>query len=362
MENQIPTTPTPQPRTNIFIKLVIIFLVIIGFISAFGGGYYLKDLVKMETTLTQKSKPKQIVTKPQDSSPSSQMITSEQFAPGKQYFEDTIIALTKDKPYYTIAATVTRLEGDNNFAQRGRVSFFDGKIWDRKGEEKTVNSSTISGNNLVKKWVIDIDSSRVLKESSQGEINFGSSRILFSTGPLKNEISIRSLPAYTKFISVGDGILTINNQQYPAYILYTHIYSMDASQIQFYNQPFGLTTDWLAFWDTKGNFYHLDKTEVDNPTQVYQTHKLAVFEDKEGVVIKTFELSVNRDSQTPPNAYTIDLTRPIGSTLNLKVVDSINKAPNNSFKWFMSHVNGTVQRGEGGEVLNGIGLMEYIHN
>lgn len=368
MDTQMPELVNSDKKPGNFAKIMLLALIVLGFITAFAGGYFLKDLFNKESRVEQNTK----------SSPSTKMVSTSQtplipnqdteipetgqYAPGKQYFEDTVIAVTKDKPYYTIVATVTRLEQNNNFAQRGRVSFFDGKNWDRKSEEKNTADPAISGNKLITRWVTDIDPSRVLKESSQGEINFGSSKIAFSTGPLQNEIGIRSLPSYTKFISIGKGTLSINNQPYPAYFLYTRIYSLDASQIQFYNQPFGLTTDWLAFWDEEGNFYHLDKTEVDNPTQIYQTHKLGVLENKNGSVSKTFELTVTRASSIPPNAYTIGLASPIGSTLNLKVLDSIDKAPNNSYKWYMSHVVGTVQRGEGGAVLKGIGLIEYIHN
>ncbi len=373
MDNQIPTSTNSLSKRNAFFKFILLLLVILGFITAFGGGYFLKDLLKKGNDVTQNIK--QEIPQPTPATntqlnPQKPIIQNEpsaiqettKFLPGKQYFDDTIIAITKDKPNYSIVATVTRQQQDSNYSQNSRVSYFDGKSWDRKLDTKSTQDSTIVSNSLVRSWSTNIDSSRVLKETDNGEINVNNSTILFSSGNLQNEISIRSLPGYTKFLSKGDGFLTINGTKYPAYVLYTRIYSLNSSDIQFYNQPFGLTTDWLVFWDSDGNMYHVDATEVSNPTLIYQTHKLGVIEDKDSTVTKTFQLTIARDSQTPPNKYTIGLASPIGSTLNLNLLDSINKAPDNSFKWYMGHVTGTVQRGEGGQVLNGIGLVEYIHN
>ena len=346
-------------------KFIVLLLVILGFITAFGGGYLLKDLLKKGNDVTQNIKQEIPQSNPQKPIIQNEASTNQEttkFLPGKHYFDDTVIAITKDKPNYSIVATVTRQEQDKDYAQNSRVSYFDGNSWARKLDTKSIPNSTIVSNSLVKNWATNIDPSRVLKETDNGEINMSNSTILFSTGPLQNEIVVRSLPGYTKFLSKGEGTLTINGTQHPAYILYSRIYSLNSSDIQFYNQPFGVTTDWLIFWDTDGNMYHVDATEVSNPTLIYQTHKLGVIEDKNGTVSKTFQLTVNRDTSIPPNKYTIGLATPIGSTLNLNLLDSVNKAPDNSFKWYMGHVTGTVQRGEGGQVLNGIGLVEYIHN
>jgi len=371
VDNQIPKSTNTLGKTHTFSKFLVLFLVTLGFITAFVGGYALKDFLKKGNDITQNNK-QEIVqsTVAPSSSPQKPIIQNEpstmqettKFLPGKHYFDDTIITITKDKPNYTIVATVTRQQQDSDYSQNSRVSYFDGKSWARKLDTKSIPDSNIVGNSLIKSWSTSIDSSRVLKETDKGEININNSTILFSSGNLENEISIRSLPGYTKFLSKGDGSLTVNGINYPAYILYTRIYSLNASDIQFYNQPFGLTTDWLVFWDTDGNMYHVDATEVSNPSLIYQTHKLGVIEDKTGAVSKTFELTVSRDSLTPPNKYTIGLATPIGSTLNLNLLDSVNKAPDNSFKWYMGHVIGTVQRGEGQPALNGIGLVEYIHN
>lgn len=335
-------------------KFIIIAVVILGFISTFVSGYYLSTLSRTENNVTTATP------KPPSDEPQLLQDTTK-FLPGKHYFDDTIMVITKDKPQLSLVATVTRAEQEKDYAQGTRVSYFDGSNWTRLSDAKTISDSAIVSGKLVKSWSTTIDPSRVLKQTAQGEINVNGSSLSFSTGILQNEIGIRSLPGYTKFLSYGTGTLTVNGTAHNAYILYTRIYSLNAADIQFYNQPFGVTTDYLAFWDTQGNFYHVDSTFVDKPTPTYQTHQLGVLEDTQGTVTKTFSTSIDRGSENPPVSYTINMGSPIGATLRLSRINGINKAPNGSYTWYMGNVDGTVTK-PNGETLSGVGLIEYIHN
>lgn len=372
MDNQNPIPPKFLNHSTA-LKILIIVFVILGFVTSFGGGFYLKGILK-EEIVTSSPKPSSVPViaesspspGPDNEQPLIQngpgLVGEEmKFLPGKHYFDDTVIAVTKNEPHYSLVATVARQENDKDYAQNSRVSYFDGKSWVRKMDVKSTPSSTIIGNPLVKSWTNKIDSSRVLKEIADGEINIENSKILFSTGILQNEIGMRSLPGYTKFLSKGEGILNINGSEHPAYILYSRTYSLNSSEIQFYDQPFGVFTDWLVFWDKQGNMYHLDATDVPNPTLIYQTHKIAILDNSENSVLKTFQLNITRDSLTPPSKYTINLGAPINQSLTLNLLNSINKAPNDSFKWYMGQVKGTVQNGQGKNV-EGIGLVEYIRD
>ena len=349
-------------------KIFIIVIVVIGFITTFISGYFLSRMLSTEQNVTTGEIPKNAnipyvrdaTPYPTSNNPQVEQDTTK-FLPGKHYFDDTIMVVTKDKPQINLVATVTRAEQDTNYAQSTRVSYYDGTNWTRQSASKTSQDSTIVSNNLVKSWSTTIDPSRVLKQTAQGEITINNSSVVFSTGVLENEIGMRSLPGYTKFISNGTGILTVNSVPHQAYILYTRIYSLNAAEIQFYNQQFGVTTDYIAFWDTQGNFYHVDVTSVDKQTPTYQTHQLGIMEDANGAVEKTFSVTVTRDSKNPPAQYTVSLNSPIGATVNFNRVNGINKAPGGSFTWYMGNIEGTVQRSNG-ESLNGTGLVEYIHN
>lgn len=349
------TTPIKSSAKNIP-KILIFVAIILGFLTTFVSGFFLSRLLSTEKPI---SKVANASSSPTSNNP--QIVQdSTKFLPGKHYFDDTIMLITKDKPQITLVATVTRNQGDTDYAQNTRVSYYDGNNWTRQSDNKNIPDSTIVSNSLVKSWNTTIDPSRILKQTAQGEITINNATLNFSTDVLQNEIGIRSLPGYTKFTSNGTGTLTVNGTSHPTYILYTRIYSLNASEIQFYTQPFGLTTDWIAFWDTEGNFYHIDATNVDKPTPIYQTHQLGIWENSNSAVTKTFDVGITRDSKNPPVGYSININSPINATLTFNRINSLNKAPDNSFTWYIGNIEGMVQRG--GKTLNGIGIAEYIHD
>lgn len=351
-------------KTKDFSKIIIIGLIIAGFISTFICGYFLNQLIiSTNIRLQPPTFPRPTKAPPQPTPIiSGETQDTTKFLPGKYYFEDTIIAVTKDKPSLTIAASVVRIEQDSNFTQYSRMSYFDGKSWNRQSDTKTTPNSAIVSDNLVKSWSTTIDPSRVLKETVRGEFTIGDKpKVGFSTGILENEIGVRSLPGYTKFISSAPGTLTVDGLDYPAYIAYTRIYSLNAKEIQFYNQPFGLTTDYVVFWDTQGNFYHIDATQVDKPTPIYQTHQLGVVKDTNSTVTKTFSISTIRDTVNPPLHYTYYMGTPVNALLKVNRINQLNKAPNGSYSWYIGNIEGSVQKSDGDSV-NGIGIIEYIHN
>jgi hypothetical protein len=358
-----------SPQSKNGIKYVILGILILGFIVTFASGYFLSQVLSAEQPVsppgTNYPSPTRIpfirtTPVPIDNGQQVQQDTTK-FLPGKFYFEDTILVVTKDKPQINLIASINRLEQEKNYSQGTRVSYFDGSSWVRKGVNNTTADSTIVSNSLIKSWNIVIDPSRVLRETVKGEVTINDTPITFKTDILRNEISMRSLPGYTKFMSSGTGQLTLNGKAHEMYVLYTRIYSLNAADIQFYNQPLGLTTDWIAFWDANGNFYHVDTTAVEKVTPIYQSHQVGIQEDSNGSVIKTFSVSVGRDTSNPPSNYTVIMNNPINDTVTFKRTNSLNKSPNASYSWFMSSIEGSVQRADG-QTLPGIGVAEYIHD
>lgn len=344
-------------------KIFIFIIIIIGFITTFTSGFFLSTLLSTEnkpptvSSVTPSITPFQI---PVTTDAPGITQDSTKFLPGKHYFDDDIILITKDKPRISLVASVVRSEQDSGYIQNTRVSYFDGSSWTRQTDYNTIPDPSIISGKLVNNWKIDIDPSRVLKQTVQGKITVKNTVINFSTGVLENEIGIRSLPGYTKFTSNGTGKLDINGTPHDTFILYTRIYSLNAADIQFYDKIYGLTTDWIAFWDSAGNFYHVDSTNVGKPTSIYQTHQLGIMENAAGSVSKSFVVSVNRDTQNPPDKYIVTINNPIDSILNFKRINGIDKAPNSGYTWYMGNIEGTV-RTKNGENLPGFGLVEYIH-
>ena len=333
-----PNLPSPTPQHSKNYLWLIILLSILSLLSTFIGGYYLNILLKSEVVV---ATPVPISERPEKNTI---------FLPGKQYFDDTVMAFTENEPRKILIATVTRQEKDNG------VSYFDGTKWTRKVSVANHETSEIYTNNIVSSWKIDIDPSRVLKQSVSGKITLDQTNLDFNTGMITNNIGVRSLPGYTKFMSTGIGSLVINGVPNQVKILYDRIYSSNSKDIQFYDSPLGLTTHWVAFWDTTGNFFHVDSTTVDNPTQIYQTHQIGVKVDTRGGVFKTFLVEVQPSKENPPQTYTIKFGEPMNQILSFKSNSSLNKDPGNENNWFMSYGLGSV------DGISGFGAIEYIHN
>lgn len=282
------------------------------------------------------------------------------FKPNTSYFDDTILLITKTEPHLTVVASADRSQENNNYKQSSRVSFFNGQDWSRRVTSSTNDSEQIQTNDIIKDWNITYDQSKVLKQSATGTIMIDNNSIKFTTRTLTNEMTIRSLPGYTKFMSEGTATVVINNVSYDCYVLYTRIYSNNAAELVSYDGSFNLTTDWAAFWDKEGNFYHLDSTSVVQDIPNYKSHTIGVFKNKDGSVQKTFILNIARDNENPPVNYTIDFGAPIGHKLTLTRTNGLNKYPNNSYVWYVGNITGTATD-EKGIKSEGVGLIEYIN-
>lgn len=364
MDPTLPSAPTSSSQKNI----VLIILLVLGFVSTFAGGFFLSTFLASEQTtappLSITPKPTSLITGTPIPTPApdpdGQKMSLMNFDVGKHYFDDTMLLITKTAPFYTFVATTTRTEGADSYTQNTRSSFYNGTDWVRKTDTTKTNSPAILPDALVSSWQIAINSSRVLKEQSVGAFTIGQNNIGFSVGNLQNEMTIRSLPGYTKFMSEGNGTLTIDGTAYPAHALYTRIYSSNTKEIQFYNAPIGVTTDWLAFWDANGTFYHIDASDVAKPTDIYMTHQLGVVKHANGAVEKTFSVASTRDTENPPTKYTISLNTPERPSISFTRKTAINKAPDGAYSWFLGTGDGVVTTN--GKQVSGIGVVEYIHD
>jgi hypothetical protein len=222
-----------------------------------------------------------------------------------------------------------------------------------------VPDGTVRPRDSLRAWSHNVKSTRVLQEAFEGAIDIDGHVIAFNTNTIANEAPIRSLPGYTKLLSNGQGELNIDGQAERTHVLVTKIYSLNSADIQFYTDPLGLRTDWIVFWDNQNTMYHVDSTQIDRPTPIYETHSVGVRDIFPRQVATTFDTSIVTDQATPPNTYAVKLGSPIGETLRLTRQKSVNKDPSQQGEWYMSLVEGTVQTAKGTS-RPGIGIVEYI--
>ena len=349
---------THRPSVRISNKTILLIILIVCFssISTFVGGFMVSTFLNSNAVplpgVVTTPTPTPIVDAPRPHD-------SQLFLPGKFYFEDSLIAITREKPHRIVSVSVSRHEQSSNYVQNSRLSYFDGAKWVRKTAVINQADASLSPDSIVKAWVVDVDPSLVLKESIQGEVHIPETEIQFSTSTLENEISMRSMPGYTKFMSSGEGKISINGVYYPSHILSTRIYSYNADNIQFFDSSLESITDWIAFWDSEDNFYHIDSTTVGKPTPRYQTHQLGVFVQNQQTVQKTFTTKISRDSTSDPTSYTVELSNPINSTLTFKRINKLDKDGGDKSTWIMGEIEGTVTNAQG-RSLSGVGVLEYL--
>ncbi len=355
------TVVSKPPQSN---NATLFALLALGCIGAFISGFFISDLLKQTTTTSRPAISPTPVSGHAVATPTEMPMNAVdqlRFSAGNHYFDDTVLVITTDAPHQVVIGSMVRIQENETFIHNTRVSLFDGTTWERKTLSKSADTPEILPNDLVTDWSIRIDATRMLKEQLKGTITVGDNTATFQANQLQNELGIRSLPGYTKFMSEGNGTLSINGTSHPAKVLYTRIYSMNTDDIQFYTEPIGVTTDWIAFWDSLGNFYHIDSSTVSKPTPIYKTHTLGILKTAMGAVTKTFSVHTIRDNNTPPDAYTITLQSPLDVTLQLSRKSALNKAPNGSYDWYLGTVEGTLttasQKGA-----TGYGVIEYIHD
>ncbi len=274
-----------------------------------------------------------------------------------EFVDDSIIIVTKNEPRYSLIASVSGEKTNTGYVQASRVSFYNGVSWSREvGLPVNKKDTGIIPGGLVKSWTIN--HSLLVPQEAEGELEIKEHTISFKTGLLENELTLRSLPQYTKFISSSDGILVVNGISYDAKIAYARIYSSDVETVKVYNDGMNFQTDWLVFWDNNGGFYHLDKTEVFPSTSKYRSHSIAYYKEPDGSVIRTYDIQKDADSKVNPSFK-------LGGNINKKIivepVDNFQKYPELGHKWELGNCVGYVL-GDDNKKIEGIGILEYINS
>lgn len=321
---------------------IVVFIVVISILGAFYGGYFLKDLLSINNiapianNIDQKFKPNYI---------------------------DEIIFVSKEKPYQTLILSAIRTYSNSSplYNYTIKAFYFDGSKWSKNiSEGKSIELDTIPKTTTVPKWEFVYDPSYMLKQSASGEVSLDNNKIEFNAPLLLNEMGIRSSPKYTKFMSEADGTLTINGKIYGSHVLYNRIYSFNAPEsLITTDDPSGINTEWLAFWDTENNFYSIDETVIDNKKTLdsYKAHSMAVAKSSSGSIQKSFTLKLIKNTQTN---YKVDILENINKTITVNRLNSINKAVNEKDNWITGQADGEIKL-DNGKVIKGFGIYEQIY-
>lgn len=284
-------------------------------------------------------------------------VPSLQFLPNKQYFDDTYVVITQDKPHQALVLSVSRIEQTRAFSEYTKVNYFDGKTWTRKSITATTNSNSVVLNPMLRGWTQPTN--QVTSNPPQlATVQLENQTLSFSSTDLQDEISIQSTPGSTKFIYQGTGTLVINSQPYPAYVFYGRTYSFNAIDLSYLATPGSMISNWLIFWDKEGSFYYLDDHQPVEYNQQASFFKIGLQEDARRTVTKTTSYTVDSLNQ-PTKPFSVKFSDPIYQDLSIQLTNAIDKADSKKYSWIEAVNEGTIVKREG-RTVQGLGLVEYI--
>ncbi len=178
------------------------------------------------------------------------------------------------------------------------VSVFDGEdrsYYDRIFSTSTVPMTTDSILNLTLRPYSDLST----RYEHQGTVLLGDLPVSFSTFNLQGDFITKNFPTYTRYQSIGDGIVTYNNEKIAVQVLSEGIHSSDFEKSIFFEGSDSVNADTRQFvlWDSVGNFYMIDQSVVTPEIPQYTSHTWLLYTDKkEGYTKKSFTSDITAQS------------------------------------------------------------------
>ncbi len=239
------------------------------------------------------------------------------------------------------------------------IGSFDGL--DKNDYSLTYSSSTIPvSSKSIQNLTLLPFSDLSTRHEYQGVIKFDESLITFSTSNLQGDFMTRNSPAYTRHQSVGDGIVTFNNKKISVHVLTEGIHSSDFSKSLFFEGSDAVVSETRQFvmWDSEGNFYMIDQSNVTSDTPAYPSHTWLLYKnEKSGYTKKGFTSNITSQSVLgqPETEWSITAPDFNNATINISLVKYIDDG--DSQKRMRALVSGTVIDNNGQRTVKGFGFI-----
>jgi hypothetical protein len=354
------TAPTPPPAGKKYTKILLIGGVILGFIIFFVLGMVLSSAGRKNTASTVAVAPTEIPTitpKRSVSTTPQPENTGALYQPGKPYYDDTLVIITKAEPHHVLQVSVSRLGQSQGFTQYAKVNYFTGSAWLRDNVSTSIQRATIITNPLIRRWGITPTMTGTNRNNNSLDITIENKPLTFTIQKLSYDISSQSVSGFTKFNYFAEGTLKTVDETIPAYAVYTQTFAMNASDLAFLSTPEKLTGDWLVFWDNKGNAYYLDRLTSPETANPMQNYSVGVIYFADGRSRKLSSVRVQPFGQN--NQFTASFLNDPQIQLSVAFTNILNKATSKSYTWQAGTITGFALTEQ--EKENGIGVMETIH-
>jgi hypothetical protein len=159
------------------------------------------------------------------------------------------------------------------------------------------------------------------RESYEFDFSFRDLTVHADLKNFQGDFLVKNTLEYTKYISEGNGIVTINGKQYPVRAIVSKIYTPYYDKYVFFNGYDDLRSlaQLFVLWDSDGNFYLLDQSKVDQNLPEYKSHTWALYKNRTGnYTKKAFSANVEYSHQNwKPKSWSVYVPD-FGTTLKLE--------------------------------------------
>lgn len=364
MENYTLSEPQkpPEPASPIqasdlrkkYTKPLIIGGVIVGFLIMFMLGSLLgssRNTARQVAVISPTATKAPIRTTPKPSEIPSEVNSSMQYLPGKQYLDDSIAIITKNEPKRALLIAISRFELSKNYTQYARVNYYNGTDWVRETITTTTPNAQIVINPLLSRW----STVRPVFNRDQNtlEVTMQNKPVTFTFTSLSPDIAQKTLPGLTKFTALGTGSLRNGDEVSDAYISYTSSYSRSAADMAFLGNPERVSSLWTVMWDASGSAYMADSFSSDTARE---------FNGDFGVILHpnaTYQLStVSFRRLQQPDQYNISFSGTTPLQVQFALTSPLIKANAKTYLWRSALTSGKAVQDK--KEIPVVGLFEGI--
>ncbi len=202
------------------------------------------------------------------------------------------------------------------------------------------------------KWQQVSENQNNLEYAFTGSFTVGNDKVEIQIPRIYLDMVIRAQPDVGKFggsIASPDAKIIVNGQENNAYAVVTAAFFNKFTPVDY--KAAKVRTHWMMFFDKDWNFYHLDKTEVENQSDAYYAHSFFSKISGTDTTVRYFT-DINA-SGVPASSLLVTYSQD-GTALekNFTLKSSVTPYPGASM--FLIEAN------DGSEGTEGVGLYLYV--
>jgi hypothetical protein len=219
----------------------------------------------------------------------------------KLFFSDTLYLFGDDAgaPFYLEIDMNRRQVPNGTFMHYYYTVGVDGDL-EMSDYQSTYSTSTVPLPNNILQEIVKIPfSDKSTREEYRGKVIFKDFPLSFTISNLQGDFITHNSILYTRYQSVGTGIVTFQNKTMPVHVLVENIHASDFSKQVFFD-GFGtvsVKTRQFTLWDDEGNFYLIDQSDVASQILEYPSHTWLLYKNaSSGYTKKGFSSEITGSS------------------------------------------------------------------